>query len=473
MLFNSLAFLVLFTLFISVYYLIEDKRKLRLGFVLLFSVFFYYKSSGYYVGFLLGTILFDYWVALQISKVKKQEGLVLLVLSISVNLGLLAYFKYSNFGLQTLGYLNGKNYDLLDIFLPIGISFYTFQAISYVTDCYRRKIEPSKSLLDYAFYMTFFPHLVAGPIVRAVDFLPQVQQNPTVEYSKSQRGLFLILKGLIKKAILADFIAQYADLVFANPLGFNALETLLGIYTYTLQIYCDFSGYTDMAIGLALLMGYELNENFKNPYHATSPTDFWHRWHISLSTWLRDYLYIPLGGNRYGSLLTQLNLLVTMLLGGLWHGASLKFILWGAVHGLALVIHKQLDKVSFLKSFFEKLFIGRWLAWLITFHLVAFCWVPFRAADMETTLSIFQSLFWGWFPDTEFLVEMFNQRYPFILIFTGGLILYFLPERIKVSGNQIAINSPILFKFIGFIGAIVAMLLLGQTAVQPFIYFQF
>ena len=236
-----------------------------------------------------------------------------------------------------------KPFTPFDIILPVGISFFTFQSLSYTLDLYRNRIRPVERLVDYVFYVSFFPQLVAGPIVRARDFLPQIFRADFVSRAMIGEGLFLIISGLFKKAVISDYISiNYVDRIFDNPLLYSGIENLLGVYGYALQIYCDFSGYSDMAIGIALLLGFRFNINFDSPYKSATITEFWRRWHISLSSWLRDYLYISLGGNRKGKLRTYVNLMLTMLLGGLWHGAALQFVLWGALHGVSLAIHKAM-----------------------------------------------------------------------------------------------------------------------------------
>jgi len=296
------------------------------------------------------------------------------------SLGLLAYFKYTNFILFNWAEIAGGNFQPLDIFLPIGISFYTFQSISYVIDVYWKKLEPTKNILDYAFFLSFFPQLVAGPIVKAHDFLPQINKFKIVSKEEVYSGIWLIMIGLIKKAIIADYISQYNDLVFASPETYSGFENLMAIYGYTLQIYCDFSGYSDMAIGLSRILGYDLGINFNFPYKALNITDFWRRWHISLSTWLRTYIYIPLGGNRGKKWKTYLNLMLTMLIGGLWHGANWKFVFWGAMHGIALAVHKATKKI--LDKIPNNIF-SNFFSWFLTFHFVIFLWIFFRTTDLK------------------------------------------------------------------------------------------
>ena len=325
MIFSSGLFLFLFLGFSLIYMLLQKKDTARILFVTLFSYYFYYKSSGFYF-FLLGVVtVTDFLLAGRMANTETQwKRRVLLLASLGINLGLLCYFKYTNFFYQILAPLWNGKFQPLDIFLPVGISFFTFQSLSYTIDVYRRELVPLNRLLDYTFYVSFFPQLVAGPIVRARDFIPQIRQPLFVSSEMFGTGVFFIISGLFKKAVISDYISvNFVERIFDNPALYSGVENLFGVYGYALQIYCDFSGYSDMAIGFALLLGFRFPMNFNSPYKADSITDFWHRWHISLSTWLRDYLYISLGGNRKGKVRTYINLCLTMLLGGLWHGACL------------------------------------------------------------------------------------------------------------------------------------------------------
>jgi len=381
MIFNSGIFLLMFIFFIIIYAAIY-KNKISVSiFVIAFSLIFYYKSSGIYMWILVITTFTDYSFALLIEKTHKTTiKRIYLFLALSASFGLLFYFKYTNFFLSNFHAIAQTNFQPLDIFLPIGISFYTFQSVSYVLDVYWKKLKPTRNIIDYAFFLTYFPQLVAGPIVKANLFLPQLEKPITIKKDDVYSGLWLIMVGLFKKAIIADYISRYNDLVFANPTGYSGFENLMAVYGYTLQIYCDFSGYSDMAIGLGKIMGFDLGLNFNFPYQAKNITDFWRRWHISLSSWLRDYLYIPLGGNRKGKVRMYINLFITMFLGGLWHGASWKFVFWGAWHGIGLAVHKAIKPV--LDKIPNKLSSNA-ISWFITFHFVIFLWIFFRANNLE------------------------------------------------------------------------------------------
>lgn len=317
---------------------------------------------------------------------------LLVFFSLLINLGLLCYFKYSNFFGTILADITGGSFSPIDVFLPVGISFFTFQSLSYTIDVYRKQIEPLNHLMDYAFYVSFFPQLVAGPIVRARDFIPQIRKPLMVTSEMFGRGVFLILCGLFKKSVISDYISvNFVERVFDAPSLYSGVENLVAVYGYALQIYCDFSGYSDMAIGIALLLGFHFNLNFDSPYKSLSITEFWRRWHISFSSWLKDYLYISLGGNRKGKLRQYVNLIVTMFLGDLWHGASWNFVLWGVLHGLVLAVHKiwlELLAVSRLGIKIPN-FVGAFF----TFHFVCFCWIFFRNTSFENSLNMIRQIF--------------------------------------------------------------------------------
>lgn len=470
LLFSSGEFLVLFTAFLSIYIILYQKKFARVVYVLAFSLFFYYKSSGIYVLNLVILAVVDYYAALALHKeehpTRKKRWLVLLII---FNLSFLLYFKYTNFILENLAYLAQRDFKKLDIFLPIGVSFYTFQTISYLVDVYKGEIKPCRNLIDFGFYLSFFPQLVAGPIVRAKDFLPQIHQKIVFRREQMGEGLFMILKGLIKKALIADYMAQYADLIFGAPGTYSGFENLMAMYAYTLQIYCDFSGYSDMAIGLALLMGFRLPENFRSPYNSVSITEFWRRWHISLSTWLRDYIYIPMGGNRKGEEKQWLFLMLTMLIGGFWHGASWKFVFWGFMHGAGLFIHKIFSKS--VKEMGLNRAILRPFDWFITFHFVALLWVFFRAENfLVAAQSINKMLF---HTDWAYLVPFIQARGTLVLMMVVGYAIHFISEQDKQRMADYFSSLPVLVKAAVFV-IIIQLILQFQTEnVQPFIYFQF
>lgn len=470
LLFSSGLFLWGFAGFILVYAILRRWCTPRLLFVVLFSYAFYYKSSGVYVGLLALITCSDYLLASLMGRTTHRHyRRLLLGCSLSLNLGLLCYFKYTNFFLEAFTPLWQGLFEPLDIFLPVGISFFTFQSLSYTKDVYRGRIVPLDNLLDYAFYVSFFPQLVAGPIVRASDFLPQIRRPLVVSQAMIGRGLFLIACGLVKKAIVSDYISvNFVERVFDTPQLYSGVENLLAVYGYALQIYCDFSGYSDMAIGLALLLGFHFPDNFRAPYMATSITDFWRRWHISLSSWLRDYVYIPLGGNRCARWRQHFNLLLTMLLGGLWHGASLNFVLWGGLHGVALVV----DKVRVrLMGGGAKGSLWRVFGWVLTFHFVCLCWLLFRHEHMDGASAMLHQIVSAFHP--EVLPKLLGS-YPTVFVLMAlGYVAHFLPQcyaRLMVREWQLLPWWQQAFLMIFVIYLVVQF---QNVEIQPFIYFQF
>ncbi len=390
LLFHTGTFAALFAVFILVHGLLSGRNRLRLGWLLAFSLFYYWRSNGLYTLTLLGLATLDWVLARQIHRqTRPRVRKALLAASIGSNLIALGFFKYTNFLGATIAALRGTSYQPLDVFLPLGISFHVFQSISYLVDVYRRRYAPAASLFEYVLYLCFFPQIVAGPIVRAPDFFAGIHPLRDPDRTEVATALFRILRGVVKKAIFADFFGLYADLIFGAPKTYSGPEVLLGVYAYCLQIYFDFSGYSDIALGMAKILGVHIPENFEAPYRATSITEFWRRWHISLSTWLREYLYIPLGGNRRGRLRQVGALLATMLLGGLWHGASWTFVAWGGLHGVALVFDKLRPKRVSRKG------TGP-LAWFLTFHFVALTWIFFRAPTFGVAFDVIRQLFVGW-----------------------------------------------------------------------------
>jgi D-alanyl-lipoteichoic acid acyltransferase DltB (MBOAT superfamily) len=487
MLFSSGLFLFLFIGFLAVYIPLRKHLTARIIYIIAFSLFFYYKSSGLWFILLLCTATSDFITGRLMSLTASINiRKILVLLSLCVNLGMLAYFKYFNFltdicvslAKETGILLGISQWETLaveqaDIFLPVGISFFTFQSLSYIIEIYRRKIEPVQRWIDYIFYVSFFPQLVAGPIVRAREFIPQIYRTPSLSRAHFGEGLFLILCGLIKKAIISDYISlNFVDRIFDAPLLYTGLENLMGIYGYALQIYCDFSGYSDMAIGIALLLGFRFSANFDSPYRSASITEFWRRWHISLSSWLRDYLYISLGGNRKGKLRTYVNLMLTMLLGGLWHGASLRFILWGAIHGISLAAHKFISHSRKPKSQGTKTNPLRHAAGiLITFHLVCFGWIFFRAGDMQTVWNILTQITHDFHP--EILPQFITGYKTVFTLMLAGYLFHFMPRRVEQYMQNIVTRSPLLLQSILLVAVIFIIIQMKSAGVQPFIYFQF
>lgn len=469
LLFNSGIFLLLFCAFLFVYAFIHHLVRVRIWVIALFSLYFYYKCSGWYLVLMMLTTVAGYGAGLAIHHAKQKGWQKFwLIGSVILFLGLLGYYKYFNMIVTGLQQAGVRGLSLTEIFLPLGISFYTFELISYVVDIYKKKTEPLKNPMDFVFYISFFPHLVAGPIVRPDELIPQMFQKITILPKDFGRAVFLISGGLVKKAIISDYISiNFVDRIFDNPTLYSGVENLLGVYAYTLQIYCDFSGYSDMAIGIALLLGFRLPDNFNVPYLSTSVTEFWRRWHITLSSWLRDYLYIPLGGNRKGAFRQYVNLFVTMLLGGLWHGASLKFVMWGAMHGTALAIEKLfLSIVKFKRNPLTKV-----TGFLLTFHFVALCWVFFRASSFDVAIELLRQIatkFNGYLA----LQVVTGYKEVFVLILLGYL-LHFIPKRADEKIEKAITWSPLPAKAFVLVVVIWCVIQVKSAEVQPFIYFQF
>ena len=502
MIFSSGIFLFLFLGFTLIYNLLGKADTLRILFVTLFSYYFYYKSSGIFFWLLALVTTSDYFIAKAIAQVKEKGGVAktLVFLSLLLDLGLLVFFKYTNFlgeSICTLlgncgvhvpsyitgSYLQGVVWQPRDIFLPVGISFFTFQSLSYTIDVYRGNIKPLDRLLDYAFYVSFFPQLVAGPIVRARDFIPQIRRPLIVTDQMFGTGVFLIIAGLFKKAVISDYISvNFVERIFDQPDLYSGLENLLGVYGYTLQIYCDFSGYSDMAIGIALLLGFQFPKNFDSPYKSASITEFWRRWHISLSSWLKDYLYISLGGNRHGKVRQYFNLLMTMLLGGLWHGASLNFILWGGFHGILLCLDKMwhslcgvLSPLTYLPSKRNPNPTKNWfvsiVGGLITFHLVAALWVLFRAPSFGIAEQVFYQIWYKFEPQIFF--QWLTSYKAVALLMLLGYVLHFMPEFISDKAKDFVARCPLVVKAILIVVLVFIVIQIKSSDVQPFIYFQF
>ncbi len=537
LIFTQANFWIFFAVVYFFFALFYKKIPIRNSYLFLVSLFFYYKTSGLFVGILIFSTLLDYFIGKGIFKSNSQnKRLFLVTVSVIVNLSVLCYFKYAYFFTDSfnalfhtkyevmnwLGYwgnsFSQQSYFTLDkIILPVGISFYTFQTISYSVDVYRKKLKPLDSILDFGFFVSFFPQLVAGPIVRAESFVPQISQPTTITKDDFNAGTFLILKGLIKKMIFADFIAMhFLDRVFDAPEMFSGFANVMAMIGYSLQIYGDFSGYTDIAIGLALLMGFKLPINFNAPYKATNAGDYWKRWHISLSTWLRDYLYIPLGGNRKGSVAsyiilaimlagvvlafrdwlvfaivsaiiliitiltffstavkrsvnTNINLMLTMLIGGLWHGASWKFVIWGGLNGLGIVVYKFWRRISPYEN------KTGWLAhaWkiAITFAFVTFTRIYFRGESMEHIEKWFLQVLYNMDWTHAWDILLHYQLVFWVMLI--GYITHWLPEKSKQSIENVYSKSPIAIKIIISMFVGVFCFQAFSADFQPFIYFQF
>jgi alginate O-acetyltransferase complex protein AlgI len=536
LIFTRFYFWAFFAIVLAIFSIIYKQRALRNGYLFLVSLFFYYKTGGLFFFILLFSTVTDFFIGLAIFRAYKDVHRKLwLALSIALNLGVLGFFKYDYFFTETINSVFGTNmpvvthaakwsnallgtsFDLGKMLPPVGISFFTFQTISYSIDVYRRKVAPVTNMLDFGFYVSFFPQLVAGPIVRAADFVPQLYKHYELNKREFGWAIFMILNGLTKKLFVGDYIAvNLIDRVFANPASYSGFENLIALYGYSLQVYCDFSGYTDIAIGIALLMGFRLPQNFNSPYKARNVGEFWKRWHMSLSSWLKDYLYIPMGGNRGASrftyislaiiavfiimlanniwllpifasltisaillskwfpnfklgLTTNINIMLTMLIGGLWHGSSWMFVIWGGLNGLGILVYKYWRKVSPYEN------SDHWVAhaWkiFITFNFITFTRIWFRGESMEGTRTLLRQVGnnFGW----ETLGEMITAYNGPLLMMAFGLTVHWLPSRWKSFYTNWFINSPIYAKVIISVVLVFIIYQSVSADLQPFIYFQF
>lgn len=536
LLFTQLYFWSFFGFVMLGYSFVYRQRALRNAFLFGVSLFFYYKTSGFFFFILLFSICVDFYIGKWIYSSKRALlRKVLVGVSVAINLLVLSYFKYAYFFAAFLHQLTGIEIEVVNhfalwsneaigtdftfqrILLPVGISFFTFQTISYTVDIYRGHVQPIKNLLDFGFYVSFFPQLVAGPIVRASDFVPQIYKSYDITSEEKGIALFWILKGLSKKMILADYLAvQFIDRVFDNPFLFSGVETMSALFGYSLQVYADFSGYTDVAIGISLLLGFRLPKNFDAPYKATSVADFWRRWHISLSSWLRDYLYIPLGGNRSGGIgtyaifgmmmvllmliiqdwewaliivgicivlwtltyfwsalrsffNTNINLMITMLLGGLWHGASWNFVTWGGLNGIGLVFYKSWKKVSPWAN--KKKTVNRVIGVSLTLIFITFTRAWFRASNWDNAIGMLNQIVNNF--QVENAASIFQANWKFYMVLVFGFAIHWLPEKIEISLTKSFSNAHVSVQLVSSLLVIFMIYQSLSADLQPFIYFAF
>ncbi len=552
LIFTELYFWGFFAMVLAVFSFSHKRIALRNGFLFIASLFFYYKTSGFFFSILLFSTLVDYLIGFRIAGANHTLSRKLwLALSISINLLLLIYFKYAYFFADSFNVIFGSDWHPINhfaaasndwfgttfradrILLPVGISFYTFQTMSYAIDVYRQQLKPVKSILDFGFYVSFFPQLVAGPIVRAADFIPQLYKPYALSRYGFGLAVFWIMNGLIKKVLLADYLAvNFVDRVFGNPMGYTGFENLMALYGYSLQVYADFSGYTDIAIGVAMLMGFSLPKNFNSPYKADNCGNFWQRWHISLSTWLKDYLYIPMGGNRKGTLFTyvslsfflffvfllseswlflavsaatiavaivlgqllprlktwyttNINIMMTMLLGGLWHGASWNFVLWGGLNGIGVVGYKVWRNISPWKH--HNSFLKRLIGIAITFNFITFTRIWFRTGSANTweEMQAERSIIEEWFTANEMLNKLLTdldvRLAPDIItgfatvfgVMVAGYLIHWLPSRLKDGYRDRFARAPLAVQIVACVFGILLIYQVLSADLQPFIYFQF
>jgi len=470
MLFPTIEFAVFFALVFPVTWLLNDHNTAKKWFLVAVSYVFYAFWRADFTLILLTSSVVNFALALLIGRCRERPArLALLWLGVAFNLGVLAAFKYYNFfaaSAMNLASVLGLRLDLpfFEVGLPIAISFLTFHALSYIIDVYRRKLEPTRSLVDILLYISFFPHLIAGPIVRATAFLEQTVRRADPKDIRLGMSVFLIVGGLFKKVIVANYLAtDFVDGVFRNPDEYSRLDLLLGMYAYAIEIYCDFSAYVDIAIGVANLLGYRFPQNFNQPYRALSVQDFWRRWHMTLSAWLRDYLYFPLGGSRGGTLATYRNILITMGLGGLWHGANLTFVIWGLLHGAALVVERMLG----LTGEGGRHRLPALAAWLITFHFVCLAWVFFRAPTFDVAQAYLGTLIAGGTATGTSVTPLVA------VMLVVGMLTQVVPndwlERLEDFYDRASIAVKVAVP-----SAVISLVAVASPGgVPPFIYFQF
>ena len=473
LLFNTGLFMMLFLGFVLIYQAMRRWRTAKMVVTILFSLYFYYKNSAEYCFILLGICLSDYVLGLWMGAARRNwVRRCIVLLNVVLNVGMLVYFKYFNLLLQTFASMNGTHFDALDIILPAGISFFTFRSISYIVDLYRRKMEPCRNIMDYMFFLTFFPPLLAGPVVRAKDMLPQIRENRNATRAMVAEGLFLIMCGLIKKMVIADYISgNFVDRIFENPTLYTGFENVMGTIGFTIQIYCDFSGYSDMAIGLALLLGFRFPDNFNAPFKSQSPSEFWRRWHITLSTWLRDYVYIPLGGNRCGKLRCYFNKFATMIVGGIWHGASWMYLFWGGYQGVLLIGHQVLKKAIPSSWYMKPSTLRRALNIFVTFVLALIGFGIFRSMSMQGLGDHYQMIFTNFHP--EIALEFISAYSLIVFLIVLALIMHFTPSHWRENLMERYLRMPLPVQSITLAAVLFIVVQTRNADLVPFIYLQY
>ncbi len=480
MLFPTIQFGIFFPIvFIGSWLLRPQPRHWKLFMIASSYVFYAFAFSGGWLSWerwkypallALVTVFNQIFVVGVFRAASKDTAKIWVTIAVAANLGLLGYFKYTNFLRDDIGFVF-KLLPQYQVFLPVAISFYIFQALSYVIDAYRGQVKPTR-LIDFATYLAFFPHLVAGPIVRAKEFLPQLKERPDPRHLYATRAFRLIVAGMFKKVVLSSYLASaIVDPVFGSPRNYGSLEVLFAVYAYAMQIYADFSGYTDIAIGLALLLGIRFPKNFDSPYISTSLQEFWRRWHMSLSRWLRDYLYFPLGGNRKGTARTYINLALVMLLGGLWHGAATRFLIWGGIHGLGLAIERFIGDRRAATSpdaLPDRGFLPvRMVGWLVTFHVVCLAWVFFRAPTISAAWVMISQFATGWGGGATLVTPLL------VVVLAGMMVCQLVPEGFMLRVQDNAARLPLVAQGVGLGVCFFLINSFAPTGVQPFIYFQF
>lgn len=471
MLFNTISFYAVFIVFLAIYAVLQrSSRTLMMLYVVLFSLAFFCRMNPEVAMLLPLTALLSWSMTRRMNECKgalRKRWLWFIVL---VELFPLLYFKYTNFGVDVLNTLLRENFPMLDIVLPVGISFYTFQAISHTVDVYRRHLRLKMDFLEYIFYLSFFPLLLAGPITRPGTMLQQMRENKEVNPRLIYTGLWLVMMGVLKKCVVADYIAQFNNWAFDEPMLYNGFELLMAVVGFSVQIYCDFSGYSDMSIGIAAMMGFRLRENFNLPYQSLNVSEFWRRWHISLSTWFRDYVYIPMGGSRVGRARLYINNFITMVVAGLWHGSTLMFVLWGAMHGVALVVHKYCRALFLDRLPSHRLWV-KVPSWLLCQCFLLVTWVFFRSTDVSTAVMFFQRIVTEF--DTECVSAFLSQRPMWVALVALAMFVHCLRERWFYRLQEGFISLPWVIKTILFFVVLQLAIEFSNSEVQPFLYYKF
>ena len=469
-LFTNIEFWFVFVIFFAFYLLSLHARRrwVMLAYTLLFNLFFAWKISGWVMLIMPATILLT-WLMTQLLRQTEGAGRSwILAIDIILTLVPLVVFRYSNMLISGINELMQSNFPLIQLIVPVGISFYTLQAISYAVDVYRKRFTTPVDLLEYSFYLTFFPLLLAGPITRAETLIPQIKSDQRPDDNVVYNGMWLIMLGLIKKCLFADYIAIYNNWIFEDPTGYSGFETLIAMMGYIVQIYYDFSGYSDISIGIAALLGFQLRDNFNFPFKALNITDFWRRWHISLSSWIRDYIYIPLGGNRNGKILMCFNLLFAMTIAGLWHGANLTFIVWGLLNGIMLTLHKlakpALDHIP-----------DNWLikpiSITLTFTFISLTMAFFGAVNIDESMLILKHGFSNF--DIAYFIPFCQARPLWMVFVVGGLILHLTSSWWYEKTKRYFIEAPWIVKIIIIIAVVQIIINFSNEDIQPFIYMKF
>lgn len=474
MLFNSLSYAIFLPLVFIIYWLLPNKYRWIL--LLIASYYFYMSWNAKYVFLIFITTFTSYLCAILIEK-KPEHKKLILTITLLVCLGILFVFKYFNFFFESINYLLGNKLHsvTLNLLLPVGISFYTFQTLSYCIDVYRGNIKAEKHFGYYATFVSFFPQLVAGPIERPDNLLPQLRKEKEFDYNKAVYGLKLMTVGFFKKIVIADNLAYYVDMVYNDLSYYQGFALVLAAFFFTIQIYCDFSGYSDIAKGSAKLLNIDLMDNFKTPYFSTTIKEFWSRWHISLSSWFKDYVYIPLGGNRCSKLRHYFNLLATFLVSGLWHGANITFVIWGGIHGLLQI----LEDIFHIKKNTKTYSFSWFIRVILVFMLMSITWVFFRASNLHDALYIFRHMFDGITNLRSYIVSglySFGVKAPYLLTMLAiYLIPLFIIDYINVKYDALTIlnNKPIAIRYLAYFVLLLMILLLHYVGEVNFIYFQF